>query len=133
MKKFTIPCNFGGQKANFDVYIGNPKDGNHPLQNQANWLSTERGGQIPPEIMESFAKLLQLSKEKGVSFEDLCVYALEAANKQKELEESGSDEGGDEAEKSAPKAAEEVTQEEAKESSEPVPEPPVQEVEKGKE
>jgi hypothetical protein len=83
MKKFTIPCDFGGKKAPFDVYIGHPKGGNHPLQNQAAWLSAERGGNIPPDVMESFAKLLKLSAENGVEFEDLCVYALEEANKEK--------------------------------------------------
>lgn len=80
MKKFTVPCDFGGMKAPFDVYIGSPKQGNHPLQGQANWLSKERGGAIPAEVMESFAKLLDLADKNGVSFEDLCVYALQAAN-----------------------------------------------------
>lgn len=84
MKKFTIPCDFGGKKAPFDVYIGMPKTGNHPLQNQAHWLSQERGGTIPSEVMDSFAKLLELSEKNGVSFEDLCVYALETANAEKE-------------------------------------------------
>lgn len=83
MKKFTIPCDFGGKKAPFDVYIGEPDDGNHPLQYQAHWLATERGGTIPREVMDSFAKLLALSKKNNVSFEDLCVYALEAANEDK--------------------------------------------------
>lgn len=84
MKKFTIPCNFGGKKAPFDVYIGEPYPGMHPLQHQAHWLSTERGGTIPPEVMQSFAKLLDLSKKNSVSFEDLCVYAMEQANKEEE-------------------------------------------------
>lgn len=79
MKKFTVPCDFGGQKAPFDVYIGNPKPGNHPLQNQANWLSKERGGNIPAEVMDSFQKLLDLAEKNNVSFEDLCVYALNVA------------------------------------------------------
>lgn len=82
MKKFTVPCDFGGQKAPFDVYIGNPKPGNHPLQNQANWLSKERGGTIPQEVMESFQKLLDLADKNNVSFEDLCVYALNVAGQQ---------------------------------------------------
>ena len=79
MKRFTIPCNFGGAKAPFDVYIGHPKKGNHPLQNQATWLSSERGGTIPADIMESFAKLLEMAERNDVSFEDLCVYAMKAA------------------------------------------------------
>lgn len=89
MKKFTIPCDFGGQTAPFEVYIGNPKKGNHPLQNQASWLSKERGGVIPSDVMESFAKLLDLSEKNGVSFEDLCVYALEAANNDDAAKPSG--------------------------------------------
>ncbi len=83
MKKFSIPCNFGGKKAPFDVYIGNPKIGNHPLQNQSNWLQAERGGSIPSDIWESFAKLLELSEKNGVPFEDLCTYALEKSNNEK--------------------------------------------------
>ncbi len=86
MKKFTIPCDFGNQKSPFDVYIGHPKEGNHPLQNQASWLSSERGGTIPANVMESFANLLKLASENGVEFEDLCVYALEAAQKEKSNE-----------------------------------------------
>jgi hypothetical protein len=87
MKKFTIPCDFGGKKAPFDVYIGMPKSGNHPLQHQAHWLAAERGGTIPAEVMESFAKLLSLAEKNGVSFEELCVYALEAANEEKKKQE----------------------------------------------
>lgn len=87
MKKFTVPCDFGGQKAPFDVYIGNPKPGNHPLQNQASWLSKERGGTIPQEVMESFQKLLDLADKNNVSFEDLCVYALNVAGQQNASEQ----------------------------------------------
>jgi len=93
MKKFTIPCNFGGSKSPFDVYIGTPKPGTHPLHSQASWLSRERGGQIPPEVMESFANLLELAEKNGVSFEDLCVYALQAANEKKTGKESLSEVG----------------------------------------
>ena len=72
MKKFTVPCDFGGQKAPFDVYIGNPKPGNHPLQNQASWLSKERGGTIPQEVMESFQKLLDLA-EKNINLSEAII------------------------------------------------------------
>ena len=76
MKKFTIPCDFGGVKAPFSIYNGEPARGSHPLQQQAHWLSVERGGTIPTEVMDSFQKLLDISYENGVSFEELCVYAL---------------------------------------------------------
>ncbi len=83
MKKFTIPCDFGGKRAPFDVYLGTPEQTHHPLHHQAKWLFRERGGTIPPEVMDSFAKLFELSKKNNVSFEDLCVYALEQANEKK--------------------------------------------------
>lgn len=76
MKRFTITCDFGGVKHPFHVYIGDPHPKKHPLQFQAAWLSSERGGTIPQEVMDSFEKLYKISKENNVSFEDLCVYAL---------------------------------------------------------
>ena len=86
MKRFTIPCDFGGQKAPFQIYVGEPRDDKHPLQNQAHWLSTERGGNIPQEVMDSFQKLHDISKENNVPFEDLCVYALGTAAEEKKEE-----------------------------------------------
>lgn len=79
MKKFSINCQFGGQTAPFTVYIGAPKDKNHPLQFQADWLAKERGGNIPQEVMNSLSKLMELAAKNNVPFEDLCAYALEAA------------------------------------------------------
>lgn len=80
MKSFTIPCDFGGQKSPFKIYVGEPDPTKHPLQNQSHWLTAERGGSIPQEVMESFEKLHAIAKENNVSFEDLCVYALGAAS-----------------------------------------------------
>ncbi len=76
MKKFIIPCNFNGQMSPFAIYIGAPEDRHHPLHFQADWLSKERGGQIPQEVMDSVAKLKEIADRNGVSFEDLCVYAI---------------------------------------------------------
>ena len=76
MKKFTIPCDFAGVKSPFNIYVGEPHPGKHPLQHQSSWLSRERGGNIPADVMDSFQKLLDISKENSVSFEELCVYAL---------------------------------------------------------
>ena len=86
MKRFTIPCDFGGQKHPFHVYVGDPHPKKHPLLNQSNWLSSERGGTIPQDVMDSFEKLFKISQENNVSFEDLCVYALGNAAAQKEGE-----------------------------------------------
>ena len=76
MKKFTVPCDFGGVKSPFTIYIGDPEPLHHPLHFQAEWLSKNRGGTIPGEVMESISKLYELSKKNNVSFEELCVYAL---------------------------------------------------------
>jgi len=80
MKKFTIPCQFGDVKAPFNIYIGEPIRDAHPLEQQAAWLLRERGGVIPPEVMDSFKKLQDIAIENGVSFEELCVYALGTAS-----------------------------------------------------
>lgn len=80
MKKFTIQCDFNGQKAPFTVYIGQPKDGNHPLHFQADWLGRQRGGNIPGEVMDSISKLKELADKNNVSFEELCAYALNTAS-----------------------------------------------------
>ncbi|MCH2038791.1 MAG: DUF2610 domain-containing protein [Rickettsiales bacterium] len=88
MKKFVVMCDFGGQKAPFSVYIGDPKPENHPLQNQAHWLSKERGGNIPSDVMDSIAKLRDLAQKNNVSFEDLCVYALGAAIEEHDKEQA---------------------------------------------
>lgn len=75
-RHFMIPCDFGGRKVPFPLYVGEPKPDNHPLQNQSWWLSSERGGTIPAEVMDSFEKLHKIAKENNVSFEELCVYAM---------------------------------------------------------
>lgn len=76
MQHFMIPCDFGGRKAPFPIYVGEPKADAHPLQHQSSWLSSERGGSIPQEVMDSFEKLHKIAMENNVSFEELCVYAM---------------------------------------------------------
>ncbi len=97
MKKFTVPCDFGGQKSPFTIYIGDPEPRHHPLNFQSNWLSKERGGTIPGEVMDSIAKLKDIADQNNVSFEDLCVYALGAAQQEDESssEEDGTNEEND--------------------------------------
>jgi len=110
MKKLTIPCQFGNQRQPVDFYIGQPKPDNHPIQNQSHWLSSDRGGVVPAEIMESLQRLHDLSRKNHVPFEELCSYAIESA-----------DMGGGEAE--APPAEPASAPENAKEAK--VPEQPV--------
>lgn len=77
VKKFSIPCDFGGVRSPFSIYIGDPEPEHHPIHFQAEWLGKYRGGKVPSEAMESISKLYELAKKNNVSFEDLCVYALQ--------------------------------------------------------
>ncbi|GAB1858685.1 hypothetical protein MHTCC0001_35250 [Flavobacteriaceae bacterium MHTCC 0001] len=84
MKKFTVPCIFGDSKHPFDCYIANQvADDSYPLKFQSLWLLEERGGLFPEEVLSAFNKLYKLSLKNNISFEDLSVYALEEANKEK--------------------------------------------------
>lgn len=76
VKKFSVPCDFGGVSAPFTIYIGDPEPKHHPLHFQAEWLNKNRGGVIPSDIMDSISKLYELAQKNNVSFEELCVYAL---------------------------------------------------------
>jgi len=95
MKKFTINCDFGGQMAPFAIYIGEPEPGHHPLHFQADWLSKQRGGTIPEEVMDAISKLKELADKNNVSLEELCVYSLGAAQQEEQL---ASEEGQEEEE-----------------------------------
>lgn len=65
--------------APFPVYVGEPVDDVHPLEQQQAWLARERGGVIPAEVMDSFGTLHRIALENGVSFEELCVHAIREA------------------------------------------------------
>src|SRR3989344_6830140 len=97
MKKFSIPCDFNGLKSPFTIYIGFCKPDHHPLHFQADWLSKERGGTIPTEVMESLSKLKELARKNNVSFEDLCVYALGAAQEEQEAQNENTEDATDDA------------------------------------
>ncbi len=91
MKKLNIPCSFGSDIQKIDFYIGNPKPDNHPIQSQRYWLSSERGGSVSDEILDSLKNLHELSKNNGVDFSDLCSYAVETANSYEESESNQTD------------------------------------------
>jgi hypothetical protein len=87
VKKITIPCFFGSQKSDIDFYIGNPRPEDHPIHHQATWLSSERGGNVPSEVMDAITKLRNLANKNNVSFEELCFYAINKAAVEKEKED----------------------------------------------
>jgi eukaryotic-like serine/threonine-protein kinase len=76
MKRFAVPCDFNGLKYSFYVYVSNVPWPKHPLEDQARWLKEDRGGTIPKDVMDSFARLQKIARDNDVSFKDLCVYAL---------------------------------------------------------
>ncbi|XVN42232.1 MAG: DUF2610 domain-containing protein [Candidatus Rickettsia vulgarisii] len=84
MKKFSVNCDFNGQVAPFTIYIGQPEPGHHPLHFQAWFVSEQRGGTIPAEVMDAVAKLQELAKKNKVLLEELCVYALGSAQEEDE-------------------------------------------------
>ncbi|OEY86986.1 hypothetical protein BIY23_00600 [Wolbachia pipientis] len=76
IKKFTVQCDFKGQSSPFAIYVGNPKSDVHPIHHQDSWLAKERGGNIPIKVKDSLQKLHLLSQENGISFSELCAYAI---------------------------------------------------------
>jgi Domain of unknown function (DUF2610) len=80
MKRLTIPCDFNGVTAPFHVYIGNPSAFVHPLHFQNAWLREARGGRIAQEVLDSFERLADIARKEGMSYEDVCVYALGLAS-----------------------------------------------------
>lgn len=77
VKKFTANCQAQGKTIPVTLYVGNPAIGSHPLNFQNRWLSDEKGLIVPPNIMRSFSKLVEISEKHRVPFEDLCGYVID--------------------------------------------------------
>ena len=88
VKKFTANCHFNnGTVYPVVLYVGSPAKGCHPLGFQSKWLSNEKGGSIPSEVMDSFEKLQKIADETNVAFEELCAYVIEELNSKDKLKE----------------------------------------------
>ena len=85
-KKFSIPCNFSGQAVMTDFFIGEPAEGQHPINFQAKFLADNKGGVVPQEVMDSISKIHTLANQHNVLFEDLFIYTLNVANNQEQIE-----------------------------------------------
>ncbi|MBA4763359.1 DUF2610 domain-containing protein [Sphingomonas sp.] len=84
MKRFTVPIDCAGIKSPFHVYVLNwdrPND-ETPVDPQAEWLQQERGCSVPADVLDAFRKLKKIARENNVSFIDLTVYALGAAQQE---------------------------------------------------
>lgn len=86
IQKLDLICDFGGQKSPFAFYIGEPKMGNNPISNQANWLMKERGGSVPEEAMRSLEELNKLSIENGMPLIELVQHAFEQIKDPQQIE-----------------------------------------------
>lgn len=80
VKKFTTNCNFAGSKQPVTFFIGDAFNGVHPLAFQSRWLSKEKGGNIPNDIMDSFSKLKDVADRNAIPFEDLCAFVIDEIN-----------------------------------------------------
>ncbi|MBM5782638.1 MAG: DUF2610 domain-containing protein [Pelagibacterales bacterium] len=85
VKKFTTNCDFSGTKHPVTFFVGDSFSGVHPLAFQSRWLSKEKGGNVPNEIMDSFSKLKDIADQSKVSFEELCGYVIDELNESKSL------------------------------------------------
>jgi hypothetical protein len=80
VKKFSIPCNFGGQVTDVDFFVGIPHSDVHPINFQSKWLGENRGGTVPKQVMDSLDKIRKIAEKEKISFEDLCQYTINLAN-----------------------------------------------------
>ncbi len=76
MIKFTIMCDFNGKQSPVIFYLGYPLPENHPIKFQMNWLGSEKGGQVPGNIVESLEKLQKMALDNNVDFVELAQHAL---------------------------------------------------------
>ena len=85
VKKFTTNCeNSNGVSSPVTLYIGHPFKDSHPLAFQNRWLSN-RGVSIPENVMESFAKLMEISEKNNLPFTELVDYVIKEVELGKSL------------------------------------------------
>jgi uncharacterized protein len=83
MKRFTVPIRCGAATTPYDVYIFDWERAVSPVVSQFAWVERERGCTVPQDVKTSFERLYTIALENNVSFTDLTVYALGAANNQR--------------------------------------------------
>lgn len=78
--KFDLPCSFGGTVSMVSFYIGDPESSHNPIGHQANWLSKERGGSVPPQVMDALQEAQQIAKKNGVPLTQMMNVVMERVN-----------------------------------------------------
>ena len=76
VKRFSYLCDFAGTKHPVTFYIGDAAKGSNPIGFQSVWLSKNKGGVVPKDLMESLSNLKEIADTQKVSFEDLCEYVI---------------------------------------------------------
>jgi hypothetical protein len=59
MKTFKARCRIHGETGWFQVYVGRPAPGFHPLKHQAAWLREMREGEIDAEALSELEKAIE--------------------------------------------------------------------------
>jgi hypothetical protein len=64
MKTLKVRCRVRGEEGWFQVRVGQPAPGFHPLHFQAAWLREIREGVIDREAMEAIEEILTTARDK---------------------------------------------------------------------
>jgi hypothetical protein len=70
MDRAAVSCEFGAVVAPFNVYLGDPAPGEHPMRQQAAWLLRERGGVVPDRVLDAFTtEALQVMRGVAATYD----------------------------------------------------------------
>ena len=99
VRKLVVYCDGETGKVPFDVSLGTPKPGNHPLKSQSHYIQNAQYASIPSDVMDSIEELYQIGNRNSINSADLCVYALgvggefESTEDEDHDDELGNDQG----------------------------------------
>lgn len=82
-KRFTVPVFVEGQEERVPMYvyiIEAPRNPDNPMEEEIERLWNEHQATIPEEVVDSFTRLYEIAVEQDVSYIELLIYALEAAD-----------------------------------------------------
>ncbi|WP_263374237.1 DUF2610 domain-containing protein [Granulicella aggregans] len=82
LTSYTVQADFNGVQQPTKFYIRDwpseyPYEG---IDDQAIWLKEARGATFPPDVIDSFHKLVKIAKDNKVSFRELTEYALKSTD-----------------------------------------------------
>ena len=86
IKSFNISCDYNGTKQNTPFYIGYPEPTHHPIHFQTAYISKQRGGTVPGNVLDALSKLLTLAIDNNLEFAELAEYAIKQSEEKKKNE-----------------------------------------------